>query len=102
MSLMKKALLATVMLASATAPAHAFGIKNLGDTPYTLTIEQLGRTQEITLRPGQYYTRMGVGIVIHRGEGKLPVNAHPFGVYSIWPNGDIHIQRYEKVQVGGY
>ncbi|MBM3618948.1 MAG: hypothetical protein FJX23_10465 [Alphaproteobacteria bacterium] len=96
----KNALFAAAILASIAAPAHAFGIKNLSSEPKTITLEQLGNTQEITLRPGQYYTRTGVGIIIHRGEGKLPVNAHPFGIYSIWPNGDIHIQRYEKVQIG--
>lgn len=98
---MRKLFLTAALVVCAASPAHAFGIKNLGSEPYTLTIEQLGKVQEVTLRPGQFYTRPGVGIIIHRGAGKLPVNAHPFGIYSIWPNGDIHIQRYEKVQIGG-
>lgn len=96
---LKKVLFSAALLAFSPAPAHAFSIKNLGDQPQTITIEQLGKKEEVTLQPGQHYIRRGVGIILHR-TGKTPINAHPFGIYSVWPNGDIHIQRYEKVQLG--
>lgn len=96
-----KTIFATAILAAIALPAQAFSIKNLGEQPYTLTIEQLGRTEEVVIQPSQHYIRRGVGIILHRPGGKSPINAHPWGIYSIWPNGDIHIQRYEKVQVSG-
>lgn len=94
-----KLLLTALLLGLTATPAHAVTIKNLGDRPYTLTVEQLGRKQEITLAPGQRYIRNGTGITLHR-EGRSPILTHPMAEYSIWPDGDIYIQRYDKVQIG--
>lgn len=95
---MKKYLLA-VLLAAMAIPAQAFEIKNMSDQPQSFVLEQGGAKQEIVLAPGQRYWRNGVGIVLHR-EGRAPIRAHQVGEYSIWPDGDIHIQRYDKVQLG--
>lgn len=85
----------------AAGPAQAFVIKNLSDRPQTLTIEQLGSRQELTLPPGGRYQRLGVGIVLHQEGRETPIIVRQDGEYSIWPDGDIHIQRYKKVQMDG-
>lgn len=86
---------------SLVAPAQAVVIKNLSNEPQMLIIEQLGSKQEITLPPGGRYQRLGAGIILHQQGREKGIIAHPEGEYSIWPDGDIHIQRYQKVQTNG-
>lgn len=82
------------------ASAQAVVIRNISGEPQTLVIEQLGSAQEITLPAGGSYQRQGVGIIIHREGQSRPLIAHQDGEYAIWPDGDLHIQRYRKFRSG--
>lgn len=95
----KRVLFAVIAVVMATSPAYALSIKNLSGTQQTLVMEQGGHRQAITLAPSATQYLVGGDMTLAM-PGQRPQQAKFEEEYVIWPDGQMIIQKRQKVKGG--
>lgn len=92
-------LLCTVITVLIVNPAYALSIKNLSGTQQVLVMEQGGQRQAITLMPNDTHYLVGGDMTLTM-PGKPAKQVKFEEEYVIWPDGQMIIQKRQKVKGG--